>query len=177
MLQEKIESKILEAFPSEAKSVTYKECLNELARIKESDLAKAGGDATTGMLTGIYNMISNLEGYVAPKQAVIDSYSDFFKLCLKRAECFFYLDVEVAGEVGGLPNTVTCLRLDTLGKISPTAGYVAGCPKLNFLALRINGRSEPADCSPIVARATTFADSRLRRRLFGARGSRYLLQR
>jgi hypothetical protein len=138
LLQQKVEGKVLDAFPSETKTVSFKECLNDLATIKDSDLAKAGGDAMTGMITGIYNIVSNLETHVAPKQGVIDSYSDFFKLCLKRAECFYHLDVEVPRQPGCAATTVTCLWSDTVGQISLTAGYVAGCQHApNFLAPRI----------------------------------------
>ena len=70
------------------------------------------------------------------------------------------------------------LWLDTVEQFSPTARYVDGCLHApNVLAPRIQGETKPEGCSPDVLAATTFANSRLRKRLFGEGGSRFPLQR
>ena len=55
------------------------------------------------------------------------------------------------------------LWLDTVNQFSPTAGYVGGCRHVrNFLAPRLQGETEPEDCSPDVVAAITSSGQRER---------------
>ena len=62
--------------------------------------AKMGGDGMVGSVPGIITMVQNLQLCVAPTPAQLEGYSDLARLCLKRAEAFYSMDVKVEGPEG-----------------------------------------------------------------------------
>lgn len=80
------------------------EAVTDMTRIVAGNLLTMSSPTLYREAEGVLSMLRSLSEGVGPSPEAADTFSDFFKLCLKRMECFFTWTKKVSGS--GAPTLV-----------------------------------------------------------------------